>query len=163
MSTDTRPAAARPFTGMHMLVIMIAFFGVVFAVNITLAVLSSGTWTGLVVENSYVASQEFQGKLDALHAQQALGWTHDFSYGDGVARLVVTDAKGARTDLGPGVELQFNRPIGDAEDQTLKMVRAADGSYTAAATLAAGAWDAIVLAPQSSAGPFEMHERIFAR
>jgi nitrogen fixation protein FixH len=156
-------AEPKPFTGVHMLIIMVAFFGVVIAVNVVLAVLSSTSWTGLVVENSYVASQEFQGKLDALRSQQALGWTHEFSYADGTARLVVTDARGQRVDLGAGVELQFNRPIGDSQDQTLKMARAADGSYTAGTELKAGAWDAVVLAPDTPAGYFEMNQRIVAK
>jgi nitrogen fixation protein FixH len=162
MSTPAK-AEPRPFTGRHMLFIMVAFFGVVIAVNVTLAVLSSGSWTGLVVENSYVASQEFQEKLDALHQQQALGWQHAFTYEAGRARLTVTDAGGQAVDLGPGVELQFNRPIGDREDQTLQLTRGSDGSYTAAATLSAGAWDAVVLAPNAAAGPFEMHQRIVAK
>lgn len=157
------PIEPRPFTGWHMLGIMVAFFGVVIGVNITLAVLSSGTWTGLVVENSYVASQEFQEKLDALHVQQALGWSSSFAYADGNARLLVTDADGRPTDLGPRVELQFNRPIGDHEDQTLMLARATDGSYAAQTTLAGGAWDAVVLAPDTAAGPYELHRRIVVR
>lgn len=161
MTTPTAtPNEPRPFSGWHMLAIMVVFFGVVIAVNITLAVLSSGTWTGLVVENSYVASQEFQDKLDALHAQQALGWEFTFAYGDGTALLSVADGEGRMVDLGPGVELQFNRPIGESEDQTLHMVRASDGTYTAETALHPGAWDAVVLAPNTSVGPFELHRRI---
>ena len=55
----------REFTGKHMLAIMIAFFGVVFAVNFTMVYFSRHSWTGLVVENSYVASQEFNEKTAA--------------------------------------------------------------------------------------------------
>ena len=157
------PSEPRPFTGWHMLAIMIAFFGVVIAVNITLAVLSSSTWTGLVVENSYVASQEFQEKLDALHAQEALGWEHEFAYADGIAVLTIKDGQGRAVDLGPGVELQFNRPIGDSEDQTLQMVPGPAGTYVAETVLRPGAWDAVVLAPNTSQGPFEMHKRIVAK
>ena len=40
------------FTGYHMLAIMVAFFGVVIAVNLTMATFASRSWTGLVVENS---------------------------------------------------------------------------------------------------------------
>jgi nitrogen fixation protein FixH len=143
-----------------MLIIMVAFFGVVIGVNVTLAVLAAGSWTGLVVKNSYVASQEFQEKLDALQAQEALGWTPELAVDADRARLTVTDAAGRPVDLGADVELHFNRPIGDGEDQTLQMSRAVDGSYTAAATLRTGAWDAVVLAPGTSAGAFEMHQRI---
>ena len=44
---------------------MLAFFGVIIAVNVVMATLASTSWTGLVVENSYVASQEFNRKADA--------------------------------------------------------------------------------------------------
>ena len=53
---------ARPFTGGHMLAVMVVFFGVVISVNVFLAVVANTSWTGFVVENSYVASQEFNHK-----------------------------------------------------------------------------------------------------
>ncbi len=39
---------------------MVAFFGVIIAVNVTMATIAIASWTGLVVQNSYVASQEFE-------------------------------------------------------------------------------------------------------
>ena len=51
---------SREFTGRHMLMIMVSFFGVVIAVNTLMAVLAVKSWTGLVVPNSYVASQTFE-------------------------------------------------------------------------------------------------------
>ena len=57
-----------------MLSIMLAFFGVIIAVNVVMATLASTSWTGLVVENSYVASQEFNRKAEESRAQAALGW-----------------------------------------------------------------------------------------
>jgi nitrogen fixation protein FixH len=40
----------KEFTGRHMLLIMIAFFGVIIAVNITMAVVARQSWTGLVAK-----------------------------------------------------------------------------------------------------------------
>ena len=51
------------FTGRHMAIIMVAFFGVIIAVNLTMATLASRSWTGLVVKNSYVESQKFNSVL----------------------------------------------------------------------------------------------------
>ncbi|TIW70058.1 MAG: cytochrome oxidase, partial [Mesorhizobium sp.] len=45
---------SREFTGRHMLFIILGFFGVVIGVNLTMATLASKSWTGLVVENTYV-------------------------------------------------------------------------------------------------------------
>ena len=65
---------ARAFTGWHMTAIICGFFGVVIAVNITMATLASTTFGGTVVDNSYVASQKFNGWIAAGRAQKKLGW-----------------------------------------------------------------------------------------
>jgi len=69
--------AGRPngtFTGRHMTIIMVAFFGVVIAVNFYMASLASSSFTGIVVENSYVASQHFNRWLDEARTEDKLGW-----------------------------------------------------------------------------------------
>ena len=60
------------FTGRHMAAIMLAFFGVVIAINFTMATLAETTFGGTVVDNSYVASQSFNAWL---RAGRQLGWT----------------------------------------------------------------------------------------
>jgi nitrogen fixation protein FixH len=64
----------RGFTGWHMTAILLAFFGVIVAVNFTMATFAVRTFGGVVVENSYVASQEYNGWLRAARAQAKLGW-----------------------------------------------------------------------------------------
>ena len=64
----------RNFTGWHMTAILVAFFGVIVAVNAVMATYASRTFGGVVVENSYVASQEFNAWLKAARRQGALGW-----------------------------------------------------------------------------------------
>jgi nitrogen fixation protein FixH len=56
-----------------MAAIMVAFFAVVIAVNVYMARLASSTFTGVVVENSYVASQHFNRWLDEARAEERLG------------------------------------------------------------------------------------------
>jgi nitrogen fixation protein FixH len=156
MTVPDSPAKGE-FTGRHMLLLAVAFFGVIIAVNVLMAVVASTSWTGLVVQNSYVASQQFEEKRIAHEAQRAAGWNPSFTYAPGVARLVVTDAFGNPVELGP-VSVLINRPVGGHDDQTLTLERASDGSYTAAITLAEGVWDALVTATTAT-GPFELHER----
>ena len=156
--TDARPAEAGSFTGRHMLLIMIAFFGIVIGVNVGMAVLSSRTWTGLIVPNTYVASQEYQGKLDALHAQQALGWVAELSYSDGMIRLTCRDGDDQPVDLGE-VTVQLSRPIGTLGERTLVLVPTEAGVFEAAVDLPSGAWDAVVTSETAVPGPFELHKR----
>lgn len=66
--------APRPFTGRHMAMIMVSFFSVVIAVNVFMAREAISTFSGVVVENSYVASQHFNRWLDEARAERALGW-----------------------------------------------------------------------------------------
>lgn len=63
------------FTGWHFTAIIVAFFGVVIAVNLTMAVFATRTFGGVVVKNSYVASQKYNGWLAAARRQQKLAWT----------------------------------------------------------------------------------------
>lgn len=151
-----QPASGRPFTGRHMLVLIVGFFGVVIAVNITMAVVASTSWTGLVVQNSYVASQEFEEKRLAHAAQRAAGWTAKFDYAAGTARIVVSDAAGNPVPL-TDVAIAVNRPVGGHDDQVLALAPAA-GGYAASLDLAPGIWEALVSAG-SSLGPFELHSR----
>ncbi|MGE3830257.1 MAG: FixH family protein, partial [Parvibaculaceae bacterium] len=74
MSNPTTASEWR-VTGRFVFVLLVAFFGVIIAVNVTMAVFASRTWTGLVVENGYVASQHFNSELEQLRRQDKLGWT----------------------------------------------------------------------------------------
>lgn len=158
MSAQQKPAQG--FTGFHMWVLAISFFGVIITVNVGMAVLASRSWTGLVVQNSYVASQEFETKRLAHEKQKAAGWRAIFTYSAGRARLAVTDDANAALDLGE-VVLSLHRPVGGHDDQQVTLARTADGRYEAAiAKLSEGVWDAAIVAPETALGPFELRERI---
>lgn len=149
----------RPFTGRHMWILALSFFGVIIAVNVGMATLAMRSWTGLVVNNSYVASQEFEEKRTAHQAQQAAGWQAILTYLPGIARLVIIDGARGPIDLGD-VSLQINRPVGGHDDQTVSLEHKPDGSYEATVTLPKGLWEATVTAPKTALGPFELRERI---
>ncbi|HHY49334.1 MAG TPA: cytochrome oxidase [Alphaproteobacteria bacterium] len=145
-----------------MLLLILGFFGVIVAVNATMAVVASASWTGLVVENSYVASQQFEAKRLAHVEQQAAGWQAALTYTPGTARLVVRDADGRPVDLGE-VTILINRPVGGHDDRRLTLARQGDGSYAAAVELPRGVWEALVTAPATPKGPFELHSRFSVR
>lgn len=64
----------RPLTGRKVLLIMVAFFGVIFVMNLFLLKVASSTFRGLEVESAYRAGQEFNETLAAGAAQRARGW-----------------------------------------------------------------------------------------
>ena len=133
MSTNAR----RGFTGRHMTAIMIAFFGVVVAVIILMARLAIGTFGGVVVENSYVASQHFNRWLDEAAAEKALGWSAEAGRAaDG--RLSVT-VRG----LPPGEAVlagMARHPLGRQPDQALAFAAQGGGRFLSLQPLPTGRW-----------------------
>jgi nitrogen fixation protein FixH len=83
----------KPFSGRHAAAILIAFFGVVIAVNVTMAMFATRTFGGTVVDNSYVASQKYNGWLAEARRQKQLGWTASASLDAG--RRVMVDLNAA--------------------------------------------------------------------
>ena len=130
----------RPFTGRHMAMIMIAFFGVIFAVNFTMARLAIGSFGGTVVDNSYVASQKFNGWLDEARAQNRLGWRDEVTPlpGRHVA-LSLTDAQ-TKPIAGGTVRALAQHPLGRAPDIALAFHERTLGHYTSDHALPPGRW-----------------------
>ena len=121
------------FTGWHFTAIITAFFGVVIAVNLTMALFATRTFGGVVVENSYVASQKYNDWLAAAKRQQQLAWSIEPSL-DAQRRVVI--------DLSiDGAEISgFARhPLGREPDVPLTFVTKGARSRTANA-LPAGRW-----------------------
>jgi nitrogen fixation protein FixH len=131
--------AVKPFTGYHMWAWLISFFGVVIAVNIGLAYYANSTWSGLVVENSYVASQEFNGKLADVKAQDALGWKDKLTAANGSVSYAITKPDGSAVPAS-SVKVTFRRPVTDTADFTLTLAKAAGGAWSAPHVLGDGAW-----------------------
>ena len=135
------------FTGLHMLACMVAFFGVIIAVNITMATFASSSWTGLVVKNSYVASQKFNAELAEAEAQAALGWTSDLSYRGQQITFDLRDDAGRM--LSPSVVmLSLGRPAFEQKDQQIQLTANASGGFGTTIALDDGTWmmrlDAVV-------------------
>lgn len=129
----------RAFTGWHMTAILLAFFGVVVSVNMTMATFATRTFGGKVVENSYVASQHFNAWLAEARAQDALGWSHAVALGEG-RRVTLTMTAGGKP-LDGVVAVGFARhPVGRAADVPLRFVSAGAGRFESDAPLPAGRW-----------------------
>jgi nitrogen fixation protein FixH len=135
--------SARPFTGYHMLAWIITFFGIIIGVNVTMAYFANSTWSGLVVANSYVASQEFNGKLADVKAQDALGWKDKLTAINGSVSYAITKPDGTAVPA-TSVKVTFRRPVTDTADFTLTLLKAADGIWSAPHVLGDGAWIAEV-------------------
>jgi len=125
----------KELTGRHVLIIVVASFGVIIAANMTMLFVATGSFPGLVVKNSYVASQGWDARAAA---QRDLGWTATVTYRTGSLWVDLTDAEGRPiTDVTPVVTI--GRPTTDIEDRIL--VVAADGiHFMADVELTEGRW-----------------------
>ena len=125
----------RELTGRRVLIIALAAFGTVIAANLVMLFSATGTFPGLVVKNSYTASQ---GWNDRDAAQAALGWLVTVDYAPGALNIRLEDPAGAPV-TGAELMLVVGRPSTDAKDRRLRLIPAGDG-YRADLTLAPGAW-----------------------
>lgn len=123
------------FTGRQMAMIMVCFFGVVISVNVTMAWLASASFTGVVVENSYVASQNFNRWLDEARDEGRLGWTARARRGDDGHVLVTLGGVPA----GATLRADAWHPLGRAPDQELVFAPVA-GGYRSLDPLTPGRW-----------------------
>ena len=128
----------RHFTGYHMLAWIVGFFLVVVGVNSVMATIAARSFTGVVVENGYVASQHFNRWLEEAGAQEKLGWH---------ARI---EASGERISValsGPEALIADARlsgsavhPLGHLPDRPLRFTEIAPGRYRSVEALPHGRW-----------------------
>lgn len=153
---------SQQFTGRHFLLIMVAFFGVIITVNITMAVYANTSWTGFVVRNSYVAGLEFNRKSREHREQVALGWDTTLTGSEGTLRFALADDQGNPVVLKAGTA-QFRRPVSDAQDATLALAPTPDGALDAPFALGDGAWIVEIEADAGRDVPWHEIHRITVR
>jgi len=128
--------AGRELTGRKVLMITLAAFGVILAVNLLLAWKAVQTFPGLEVPNSYVASQRFDAERSA---QNALGWTVTPEYDGQAMTLLIRDVRGnpARVQT---LTATIGRPTHTRDDVTPTFTYGG-GQWSAPMTLAPGVWN----------------------
>lgn len=143
----------KPLTGRKVLMIALAFFGTIIAVNVFMATKAIRTFPGLEVPNSYVASQVFDKELAA---QRALGWTLSHRYENGQLVLSFRDKDGQ-----PVVVERLSALIGrttEAAEDKQPDFTPQGGDYVARVDLPKGKW-MILLEAFDKAGT-RFHQRL---
>ncbi len=139
MDTRANPSrrGAGQFTGRHFAVIMVSFFGVVMAVNFAMARLASTTFGGVVVPNSYVASQNFNRWLDEAQSARALGWSASATrLADGRVAVTLAGVSGGGATVGGDAR----HPLGRLPDRALAFVSDGAGRFVSREALPEGRW-----------------------
>ena len=146
------------FTGKHMLFVMFAFFGIIIAVNLTMATMASKSWTGLIVKNSYVASQKYNSELQKAQIQRASGIRSELEYANGnlIFNLKNRDGRQLVVD---NLTIAIGRPAFEQEDQTGIFKTEANFTYIFPVALAKGEW-AIRITGKSEGEAYRRDARI---
>jgi len=145
-----------PLTGWHFTAIIVSFFAVVITVNLVMARFASSTFGGVVVENSYVASQNYNEWLAAAEKQKVLGWTATAArQADGRVALTLSKVNGAAaTDPGVTVAAIARHPLGRQSDVALAFSAAGAGQFLSETALPAGRWKLRIAARDAAGQPW---------
>jgi nitrogen fixation protein FixH len=160
-----RSVSPKPLTGRKVLLMLVGFFGVVFAVNFLLAKLAIDTLPGTEVDSAYSASLAYENEIAAAHDQSARDWKVDAHIqrgADGGATLQV-EARDASGKPMSGLTFQgrFERPTDRRADQPVELAEMGIGIYRGSAPLiAAGQWDLVLEAASAGQRMFLSKNRV---
>jgi nitrogen fixation protein FixH len=127
------------FTGRHMLGVLVLFFGTIIGVNLLLAYFASTSWSGLIVHNTYVASQHFNEEAAAEREMRARGWKSELAIDGSTFTYSLSDASGTAV-AGDRVVVHFERPVSEAQDSTLDLEPVRSGVFSVEGRLNPGQW-----------------------
>ena len=146
----------RRLGGRGVLAIAVVSFLIMLTPNIILAVTAARTFTGVVVNDSYVVSQDFD-RLKA--AQLALGWTVELAHDEDALRIGFTDADG---DVVRPAELAvtMGRPTTTRDDRVLSLAETPRG-YAGEASLAPGHWRVEIAATAADGTAFRQSRDVW--
>jgi len=153
-STD----GGKPLTGRKVFAIFAGAFALIIGVNVFMAYSAIGTFPGLEVKNSYVASQSFDNERKA---QEALGWdvTAVLERKDTLALTIL--APGGQPARVDAIEGMIGRTTQRQDDQDLAFVRNDRGVHIAQfSPLDFGKWELRFVATAANGVAFKQRIEI---
>ncbi len=131
--------AKKELTGRHVLYMLLAFFGVMLAVNIYFTVAAVKSFRGEDVPRSYRQGLEYNQTLAARAVQNDMDWSVRANQIDDRIVLLFQDNDGqAITQL--SVEAKLRHPVDTARDLPVKFSPNAEGRYEATNIPLGGKW-----------------------
>lgn len=161
----TPRSSQRQLTGRMVFLMLLAFFGVVIGVNVTMMDLAISTLPGTDVDSPYRASLAYEGEIAAARAQDARHWEVDAHVergADGAALLKLSARDGeGRPVTGLKFEGRFERPADKRADQAVELSEVGIGVYRGRLdAIAPGQWDLVLEADASGQRMFLSKNRV---
>ncbi|WP_431201990.1 FixH family protein [Bradyrhizobium betae] len=141
--------ATKPLTGTKVFLMLVAFFGVVIGVNVTMMKLAIATLPGTDVDSPYAAGLTYDREISAAQDQAARKWqvdAHIERHADGGAALRI-DARDASGRPLTGLKFggRLERPTDKRADLQVELTEAGIGIYRGnAAAVAPGQWELVI-------------------
>lgn len=153
-------------TGKHVLFGMIAFFGIIIAVNIVMIRLALSTHTGIVAENSYRKGLKYNEEIAASEKQAALGWRDEIKLANSGDRISIDIRdKDGNAVRGLTITAVLGRPANAKDDIKLSLVETPQGEYEATVPVReAGTYFAAIEAARAEDGVvYRAKERLWLK
>ena len=156
---------ANGIEGRHVLLGLVAFFGVMLLANGILVYLAMTTFAGGDTSDPYRKGLHYNEMLAAAERQAERGWQTDLTYDQARGRLTLSVLdKDAQPMAGLHIKAMMSRPATDREDRRIGFRPAGQGLYAADVELDAGLWVISVAAntpDQPGGDPYRIKRRLF--
>jgi len=127
--------------GRHVLLALIAFFGIMFLANGIFVYFAVATFSGGDTSKPYQRGLDYNRMIQADQLQADLGWRSELAYDAKTGRLIVTFRDKASAPVtGLHVAAKLSRPATDKDDRSLRFKEEAPGVYAANADIPPGLW-----------------------
>ncbi|HSP51196.1 MAG TPA: FixH family protein [Pseudolabrys sp.] len=147
-TSNRKQQQPRELTGGKVLLWLVAFFGIIFAVNGVLVQAAISTFGGVETLSSYKAGLQFEQEVGLVARQDALHWqvngtlTRDGA-GVAVLDLTVRDVQGTPL-AGLSADARLAHPTDDRLDRVMAVRSVAGGAFHGSAEAQPGQWELIV-------------------
>ena len=133
MPSPNQNDASFVLTGRHVLLGMICFFGVIFAVNAYFINVALSTNTGVVSKEPYRKGLNYNDRIAESERQAQLGWHDKITLApEGDKISIRLNDKDGKTVNGLNITALIGRPASEEDDVTVTLSETSQGTYEAA-------------------------------
>lgn len=153
-------------TGRHVLFAMVGFFLIIIAVNTVFITLAVQSFPGEQEEKSYLQGLNFNDRLAAREAQDALGWSVDIDKAELAADAAIIELSFKSREERPiydlDIEGMLSQPADNDRDQALVFTPSGPGRFEAQAkNVTPGVWILNARAVSSRNETFEFTTKLY--
>jgi nitrogen fixation protein FixH len=144
----SRRSKPRELTGRAVLLWLLGFFGVVFAVNAVMVKAATSTFGGVETMSSYKAGLQFKDEEAMAERQDDLHWHIDGTIGrdksgEAVLDITARDEKGMALS-GLKAVARLAHPADERRDHVIELARTGAGQFHGQAAAQRGQWELLI-------------------